>query len=196
MRRWIAALTGVSLLMAAVQPSAGAVWAEPDEPIAAQIENDITEVTGAVPDESTGIPWEGTGEEENPYRIADAAQLLELQAHFARGERFAGCSFQLTEDIVLPDTFSGIGGMKGKEILSFDGMFDGSGHTVTLCASSQTVNAPYFYGLFNVLQSEDAIIRNINVVSDDGIILYPQMALGGVVGRMYAGRVENCTFEG
>lgn len=71
--------------MAAVQPSAGAVWAEPAEPIAAQIENDITEVTDAVPDESTGIPWEGTGEEEDPYRIADAAQLLELQAQVAGG---------------------------------------------------------------------------------------------------------------
>ncbi|RKJ81931.1 S-layer homology domain-containing protein [Butyricicoccus sp. 1XD8-22] len=191
MKRWIAALAGAGLLLAAVQPCAWAVAAGPDVPSVAQIENGLAEG----PEEEAGGVWAGDGTAEHPYEIADADGLLALQAQVAQGERFAGCSFQLTGDLVLPDTFSGIGSMKGTEIISFDGVFDGDGHTVTLCASIGTVTAPYFYGLFNVLQSEDAVIRNVNVVSDD-IVLLPQMALGGVVGRMLAGRVENCTFEG
>lgn len=178
------------MLLTAAQPAAWAVMDDSDAH-AAQIENGPAEE----PEGRTGGGWAGEGTAEHPYELAGADDLITLQAQVAQGTGFAGCSFRLTGDIVLPETFSGIGGMKGMEIVSFDGVFDGGGHTVTLRASDETVTAPYFYGLFNVLQSEGAVIRDVNVVSD-GITLFPQMALGGVVGRMFAGRVENCTFKG
>ena len=77
----------------------------------------------------------------------------------------------------------------------FEGYFDGQNHTITISGDE-----PLFYRMFSDLISFDnmdnmSIIKNLNV---DGIIsaTYNKNYIGGIVGAIFEGSIENCNFKG
>ncbi len=126
----------------------------------------------------------GTGEPNDPYQIATAADLIALGETSEDYDKH----FILTADIdldpnlpgrkvfdkavIAPDTNDTTVGFQGT---AFAGVFDGNGHTI----SHLTVNGGGSLGLFGVLMDE-AEVRNVrvidvNIAGSDGV--------GGLVGE-------------
>ncbi|MBN1509688.1 MAG: protease inhibitor I42 family protein, partial [Sedimentisphaerales bacterium] len=139
----------------------------------------------------------GTGEPNDPYQIATAADLIAL------GETPAdyGKHFILTADLDLDPNLPGrkvfnkavIAGDRYNA--SFAGVFDGSGHTIrhlTIVSWSRD------NGLFGVLES-GALVKDTNMVDvdirDRGADQYGFYATGGLASRNY-GSVNRCCSTG
>ena len=86
-----------------------------------------------------GTPWDGKttaasyafgdGSEKNPYVIASAAQFAFFRDSINSGELSSGKYYILATDINLGgNEWAPIG---SNEVLSFEGTFDGCGHTVS-----------------------------------------------------------------
>lgn len=121
--------------------------------------------------ETADADWQGGGTEKNPYLITDAAQLAGL-AYMVNDEEndFANKYFKLMEDIDLGSwDWTPVGG-NGGAYRSFQGVFDGNGHTIY----NLKVNGELSYvGLFGYLKN--ATVKNLNIDSAD------------VKGRSYVG---------
>lgn len=146
----------------------------------------------------------GEGTSASPYRI-ETAQQLQQMAEYPAGY------FQLAADIDL----TGVEWQPvGDYLTPFEGVLDGSGHTVsnlTLALDSQDM-----VGLFGRIgvggQVEDLTLENVTVSGQDnvgalagmngGSIEYCQLvgdntvtgrkAVGGLVGDNWTGRIEGC----
>ena len=164
----------------------------------------------------------GTGAEDDPYLIANGAQLAYLAQQVNSGaDRFSNKYLKLTADIYLNDTSNweswgsgatpanewtpiGFGTYNGfySSYYEFSGAFDGNGHTVhgmyintTACPQYDWLNEAPRYGLFGNTNTAFycAEIHNLNVESS-----YIKVVGKAVIGLL-AGSCElvtNCSSNG
>jgi hypothetical protein len=133
-----------------------------------------------------GIDWlEGGGTAEKPYRIDTAEQLVFLGRAGALYDRH----FVLGADIDLDPNLPNGQVFPQAVIPTFEGVFDGSGHSV----SRLTVTGHSKLGLFGRLES-GAEVKNLALV--DVNILGSGAYIGGLVGYNSRGTITNCNSSG
>lgn len=96
----------------------------------------------------------------------------------------SGVSFYLANDIALTGTWTPVGNAALYPGDFFAGTFDGCGHTI----SGLNVQGQ---GLFAAINQ--ATIRNLNV---SGTVSSTVNYVGGIVGKVQDGTIENCSFSG
>ena len=101
----------------------------------------------------------------------------------------SGVSFYLANDIALTGAWTPVGNGVSAVKDFFAGTFDGCGHTISgLNVQSSTANQ----GLFAAINQ--ATIRSLNV---SGVVSCgTKNYIGGIVGKVQAGTIENCSFSG
>ena len=101
----------------------------------------------------------------------------------------SGVSFYLANDVALTGTWKPVGSTATYVDDFFAGTFDGCGHTISgLNVQGSTVNQ----GLFAAINK--ATIRNLNVSGT--VSCGTKNYIGGIVGKVQAGTIENCSFSG
>lgn len=170
-------------------------------------ENAVDAVT--VWDGTVDIGWYIGHEKDTKFEISTAAQLAGL-AQLVNGTAkdsdnktiaavtFSGKTIILTEDINLNTDDVPASGNEwtpiGNSDNSFNGIFDGDGHTVGGLYVPDTTECPGLFGM----GGDDAVIRNLIVV---GTICAGESAgdacvgVGGICAASY-GKVQNCGFYG
>ena len=101
----------------------------------------------------------------------------------------SGVSFYLANDIALTGTWKPVGNGVSAFKDFFAGTFDGCGHTISgLNVQGSAANQ----GLFAAINQ--ATIRSLNV---SGVVSCgTKNYIGGIVGKVQAGTIENCSFSG
>lgn len=149
----------------------------------------------------------GTGTAEDPYQIANGAQLAYLASSVNSGETYTGKNFVLTANIDLnglpwtpianscSDALLG-----GSNYRIFAGNFDGNGYTISkVSIGSETT--PFESDVFGLFGATEGKISNLNLdtVSIHGVAKitsgYVIGPAGGLVGYS-AGSIENCHVTG
>lgn len=101
----------------------------------------------------------------------------------------AGVTLYLAGDIALTGTWTPVGSTATYVGDFFAGTFDGCGHTISgLNVQGSKVNQ----GLFAAINK--ATIRNLNVSGT--VSCGTKNYVGGIVGKVQAGTIENCSFSG
>ncbi|AMC94044.1 hypothetical protein AOC36_08600 [Erysipelothrix larvae] len=130
---------------------------------------------------------DGEGTKESPFEISNAKQLNHIREHL-------DAYFVLTEDIDLTDLLENTpnGWVPiGTEDAPFTGTLDGDNHKVTGLWIEQSKNNDIgFFGYAN-----NATILNLSIVTHDNGITGNEL-VGGLVGRLEEGLIDNCTFTG
>ena len=149
----------------------------------------------------------GTGTAEDPYQIANGAQLAYLASSVNSGETYTGKNFVLTANIDLnglpwtpiANSFSNAL-FGGSDYRVFAGNFDGNGYTISkVCIGSETT--PFESDVFGLFGATEGKISNLNLdtVSIHGVakitLGYVIGPAGGLVGYS-AGSIENCHVTG
>lgn len=156
-------------------------------------------------DGKTATQPEGSGTKEDPYLIADAANLLWLQKQIPAADRvndshadvvagkytakFAGMYFLQTQDIDLNGkNFASIGYYfaNAKRTASFGGTYDGQGFAIrngkiTSQNTGHALNVNWGHGLFGMIHG--ATIKNIVL---DNVQVEGHGVTGAIVGRAAA----------
>lgn len=156
-------------------------------------------------DGKTATQPEGSGTKEDPYQIADAANLLWLQKQIPAADRvndshadvlagkytakFAGMYFLQTQDIDLNGkNFASIGYYfaNAKRTASFGGTYDGQGFAIrngkiTSQNTGHGLNVNWGHGLFGMIHG--ATIKNIVL---DNVQVEGHGIIGAIVGRAAA----------
>ena len=130
----------------------------------------------------------GTGELNNPYRIATAADLNDIGNHV---EDFNKC-FVMVNDVNLSEytgtEFNIIG---PNAITPFTGVFDGNNHTISnftyQSASSDNI------GLFGHVDDVNAEIKDLILIDPN---VHGNTRVGSLVGGLANGTITNCNAEG
>lgn len=144
--------------------------------------------------------WSGSGTQDDPYLIEDAADLTALADNVNNGtSKYSGKYFKLTEDIEV----TGWNPIGYSTSCYFSGDFDGDGHTITIngvdltANSTQSSNYYGLFGYFNYSGSGSAMsyakIHDLTVdgaydVSSKTVTVYA----GGIVGYSTGCVIANC----
>ena len=131
--------------------------------------------------------WSGTGEENDPYLIENAADLAGLAYSVNAGTNYSGLYFKQTANIDLAEhMWSAIGTSSSR---SFNGNYDGGNFEI----SNMYIDAGTsdYKGLFGYINS--AVISNVNVV-DANITGHQYVA--GVVGYATNSTIQYTNFDG
>ena len=153
----------------------------------------------------------GSGTENDPYQIADGAQLAYLASEVNKGQTYENSYFVLTADIDLANhdwtpianSFSDAL-FGGTDYRIFAGNFDGKGYTISnVSIGSET--PPFESDVFGLFGATAGKISNLNLdtVSIHGIAKIAKTAwgdavvgfAGGLVGSS-GGSIENCHVTG
>ena len=150
----------------------------------------------------------GTGTAEDPYQIANGAQLAYLASSVNSGETYEEKNFVLTANIDLnglpwtpiANSFSDAL-LGGSDYRVFAGNFDGNGYTISnVSIGSETT--PFESDVFGLFGATEGKISNLNLdtVSICGIAKIASIGAvvgfaGGLVGYS-GGSVENCHVTG
>ena len=149
----------------------------------------------------------GTGTAEDPYQIANGAQLAYLASSVNNGETYEEKNFVLTANINLnglpwtpiANSFSDAL-FGGTDYRIFAGNFDGKGYTISnVSIGSETT--PFESDVFGLFGATGGEISNLNLdtVSIHGVAKiasgYVVGIAGGLVGSS-AGSIENCHVTG
>ncbi len=130
---------------------------------------------------------QGDGSQENPYRIATAADL-EAFRDLVNSTDACGAYAELEEDIQLSGDWTPIG-TQTTVSKQYKGVFDGKNHEI----SGVNINkAATNQGLFGAING--AVIQNVRVSGT--INCGTSNYIGGIVGKMQAGTIQNCSFSG
>ena len=114
----------------------------------------------------------GDGTANNPYIISTADHWNQLSTDVAAGKTYSGKYFQMDDDINVGNKM--VGYSNGKSYYTFNGIFDGNGHTLTVALSSNDDwCAPFAF-------TYGATIKNLATA---GTISTGGRYAGGVVGR-------------
>ena len=175
-------------------------------PTAVMAEESVDAWDGSVAESFAG----GTGTEEDPYQIANGAQLAYL-AQFVNSDSNNDCAgecFVLTADIDLANhDWTPIGNsfadvlFDGPDYRLFAGNLDGKGHTISNI-SIGTESTPLESDVFGFFGATEGKISNLNLdtVSIHGIAKVASIGAvvgfaGGLVGSS-GGSIENCHVTG
>lgn len=135
-------------------------------------------------DISTGAAYK-ISTEESLRAFAAAVKADDGNGTYAH----AGVTLYLAGDIALTGTWTPVGSTATYVGDFFAGTFDGCGHTISgLNVQGSTVNQ----GLFAAINK--ATIRNLNVSGT--VSCGTKNYVGGIVGKVQAGAIENCSFSG
>lgn len=127
----------------------------------------------------------GSGTAEDPYLIQSGADLAYLDQHATAIENFKGVYFKMTRSIDLNGHSVKIGeypGWGGRKI--FFGIFDGNNCSIINLNMTESGMGG---GLFAVVSGT---VKNLNVY---GKVNGDDKMVGGIVGWLYNGTLENCT---
>ncbi|MCX5644400.1 MAG: hypothetical protein NTZ17_06910 [Phycisphaerae bacterium] len=128
--------------------------------------------------------FEGSGLEENPYRIGTAGQLILLGKSSILWDKHFVLSADINLDPNLPDGHA----FAQAVIPAFKGVFDGNGHTI----SNLAIQGSSLLGLFGRLEP-GAEIRNLGVAD---VRITGSSYIGGLVGYSDGGYVARCHSTG
>ena len=134
----------------------------------------------------------GSGTAEDPHLLADAEDLKTFR-DMVNAEDSSSLCARLTADIDLGSEewtpiYSKSGCEKDYVTTAYAGVFDGDGHTIRgLSINATTANQ----GLFSVING--ATVKNLNV---EGSVASSNNYVGGIVGKVQQGTIENCSFRG
>ena len=129
----------------------------------------------------------GEGTEGSPYLIEDAADLKVFRDRVNAGESTI-CA-KLTADIDLGnEEWSPIKPTTGYVSDAYSGIFDGDYYKIKGLYVNATVTNVGLFGLIN-----GATIKNLAV---EGNISSSKAYVGGIVGKVQQGKIENCYFSG
>lgn len=135
------------------------------------------------------FPFEGSGTEEDPYRIPDADALVSLRGLYASMPGYwSGKYWKQTDDIDMSGiNFTPIASDRNP----FKGCYDGGGYSI----KNLTIDVPGNAGLF--VYADDVVLKNI-VLDDTCYISGTGQSVGGIVGSVGDGFVliENCVNRG
>ena len=135
-------------------------------------------------DISTGAAYK-ISTEESLRAFAAAVKADDGNGTYAH----AGVTLYLAGDIALTGTWTPVGSTATYVGDFFAGTFDGCGHTISgLNVQGSKVNQ----GLFAAINK--ATIRNLNVSGT--VSCGTKNYVGGIVGKVQAGTIENCSFSG
>ena len=135
-------------------------------------------------DISTGAAYK-ISTEESLRAFATAVKADDGNGTYAH----AGVTLYLAGDIALTGTWTPVGSTATYVGDFFAGTFDGCGHTISgLNVQGSTANQ----GLFAAINK--ATIRNLNVSGT--VSCGTKNYVGGIVGKVQAGTIENCSFSG
>ena len=135
-------------------------------------------------DISTGTAYK-ISTEESLRAFAAAVKADDGNGTYAH----AGVTLYLAGDIALTGTWTPVGSTATYVGDFFAGTFDGCGHTISgLNVQGSTVNQ----GLFAAINK--ATIRNLN--ASGTVSCGTKNYVGGIVGKVQAGTIENCSFSG
>ena len=135
-------------------------------------------------DISTGAAYK-ISTEESLRAFAAAVKADDGNGTYAH----AGVTLYLAGDIALTGTWKPVGSTATYVGDFFAGTFDGCGHTISgLNVQGSTANQ----GLFAAINK--ATIRNLNVSGT--VSCGTKNYVGGIVGKVQAGTIENCSFSG
>ena len=140
----------------------------------------------------TNIPFMGSGTSESPYQIGSEAEWYTLAYLISNGyQNFSSKYLKQTADIAVSETVATgkvpIKMLGTSESRSFQGTYDGNGHTLTV---NYTDNSDDHYcGPFRFING--ATIKNLHV--DGTIIKRDKKHAGGFVGKAYGtNNIVNC----
>ena len=137
--------------------------------------------------EASAATWSGSGTQSSPYLISNESGLRQLATNVKNGNTYSGKYFRMTADITLNNIWTPI----GTSSVSFKGIFDGNGKTV----SGLTATGSYS-GMFAYIGS-GAVIKNVNMT--DFSVTGPEY-LAGLVAYADAGNgsitISNCSVNG
>ncbi|MGB8226719.1 MAG: GLUG motif-containing protein [Sedimentisphaerales bacterium] len=129
----------------------------------------------------------GSGEPNDPYRIADVNDLLVLAADVNDYIK----AFVLINDINLAEyTFSKA--LIARDGITFNGIFDGNGHSI-ISLKIDANNSEDFIGLFGEI-GLGGIVKNLGI--EDVNITGGDNYIGGLCGWNYHGSISNCYSTG
>ena len=135
-------------------------------------------------DTSTGAAYK-ISTEESLRAFAAAVKADDGNGTYAH----AGVTLYLAGDIAITGTWTPVGSTATYVGDFFAGTFDGCGHTISgLNVQGSKVNQ----GLFAAINK--ATIRNLNVSGT--VSCGTKNYVGGIVGKVQAGTIENCSFSG
>ncbi len=168
-RRCLSVLLALALMLGLLP---GTAWAAED-------------TQDSEPSVSTTLEGEGTA--DDPYLIVDAKDLKEFRDLTNGGQRDI-CA-KLTSDIDLQgEAWTPFAPVSGYVAEAYSGTFDGNGHTISGLSINSSASNQGLFGLIN-----GATIKNLqvegNVTSSGGYV-------GGVVGKVQSGTIQNCSFRG
>ncbi len=145
-------------------------------------------------DQGNPIPvFEGSGTSADPYKISTAEDLAKLAVLVNKGigsykneEKY----YKLTKDIDLSSKYWKPIGTKTNP---FKGVFDGDSHYINYTTVNSTLAATDYVGVFGYVSHAKAVIKNLNTYGGHIEALYDRSCAGGIVGKLDAGIIENCT---
>ncbi len=136
---------------------------------------------------ATGALSVGTGTADDPYQISNTDDLKAFRDKVNGGERTA-CAI-LTQNIDLKgETWMPFAPKTGYVADAFAGTFDGNRHTIKGLNINATAANQGLFGLIN-----GATIKNLKV---EGTVYSTGSYVGGIVGKVQTGTIENCGFGG
>ena len=140
---------------------------------------------------ASAAEFSGSGTANDPYLIQSNADMKKLAELVNAGNAdYSAAYYLLTTDLALEDEEWTPVGLSPKIIsmtVSFEGVFDGNGKTITYSIEKPAAN---FAGLFGC---NSGTIKNLNVKCKisgiyDDVVLYA----GGITGMNLQGTIENC----
>ncbi|MFR1640455.1 MAG: hypothetical protein ACLSVD_15685, partial [Eggerthellaceae bacterium] len=147
----------------------------------------------------TNVTDADAGTADNPYLIDSPEALAWFMQRVNTDAAYRSAHVKLTADIDL--TGASYGGTStealkwvaiGGESTAFTGVFDGSGHAVDYMRILFT-NATKNQGLFGRVDG-NGVVKNVTVGSHSSVTSGSD-DLGGIVGKLTYGTVENCRNE-
>ena len=136
-----------------------------------------------------GIAGGADGSAEHPYLITTTTGLELLGTLVNAGNNFSGTFFKLDADITYDGTENNHIAI-GNSSCSFQGHFDGGGHTISGINININLESGNYQGLFGYIHTsgivENVILANTTITANENV--------GGIVG-INMGTVRNCRVE-
>lgn len=137
-------------------------------------------------------PWQGSGTEENPYKISSADDLWALSRISNSGTDLTGIYFMQTQNIDLEtnevNPWIPVSTTYDSVSHQFTGTYDGGQYSILNMVVNKQSDDDGFFGYIG----KGGVLRHINVI--DGYVSGTYWA-GGIAGRNY-GTIEYCSFSG
>lgn len=140
----------------------------------------------------------GSGTETDPYRISTAADLWEMAKKINNKKTmddYSEACYRLTADIDLggKKRWEPIGYHNYEDFYSFDGIFDGDGHTIS--GIRVQYKDPWFgqkHHVFGLFGQMEGTVKNLTIDGSSFSAEGQSIEIGAIAGMVWNGTVTNC----